>query len=851
MKFRQNSFAGGLNTQLDFTKSPGDSFPLLINGRTRKNTIAPTNKHLLLDAPTGLKQGLYIIGSIAIIFVAGSAYYADLTASSIVFKPVANWQPFNATTSRIYAELVPASSNRFNRSGTPDSVVRVFNASLAIFQQALFCFDGINTPQAILPDGSAVTLGIYDNWTQNNPNYVPVGILPAWASNKLFLVSPDLLRVYHSVSGRAHDFVINIDGAGAKSGDAESLSQTVSFNPITAVRSLSSGEVLVGTLFGTFALRLDYDHPFFGEPDLIPITLFPAGPVNELSIVDVLKDTAFITQSGIHAFNAVAQAQRESNNYAFGAKIRGLITNPETDKALIQSDTCTCIYDDYVFFAVNTIYGYGALVYDTISEAFCSLDLSFGRVKQYASTKISGSERLFFIDTSNNLYEAFADDTKNATRIYLGEVTPDVAGVQLLVSNVSLIFADAREAGNVKISLYADRELKESAVFQVSPSGFSVDLPLSIPFKEVKQVESVDYDLTSKVRGWKAGAMIEWDFNAQLTDAIIDYETRNVNPDMTLASRVDVQKLCFLADSGYPTNLTPAGPFPVDEFIIVSVTKGSRYAFVGNGQGPLVNGKQIVTEGLFVAAGNTVAIHGSGAVTCGLWLAENYMQVLDAIYSENPSAILHGGDFAYNSGTQLQVQAAKLPIRSAIPFHPVAGNHDLVTGAGLYFYAALGIPRYYHRDFENLSVFFYNTTAIEPDGYISTSIQAARLQTWAAASTKPHNIVVMHYAPYTNDATHYPGNTNLRFFKDIPNISAVLCGHAHCMERWVVDSFPYFVSGAGGISVRAAVANPTQTPAFENHTDFGYILLEVDPLTCKVHFKNVDGTILDSYALYA
>ena len=858
--FKQTSFLGGLDAKLDATKIADDAYPLLVNGRIRKGVVSPTSKHIALaGVPQGNYQGLYITGSFLLLFVSGIAYWSDVTAVPMIFYPVANWTSMDSTAKRIYAELVPATSNLFNRQGTPDSTTRIFNKSIAVFEQAIFCFDGstTNNPQAVRPDGTAVDLGSYDTWTQDNPLYVPKGILPAFCSNKLFLAALDALSVLSSVSGRASDFVINLDNNGDKGGDADTVSQAVSFNPITAIRSLSTGEVLVGTLYGTYVLQLDYTNTQFGEPYELPVFLFPAGPINEISIVDILSDTAMITQSGIHAFNAVAQAKRTSNNFPLGAQIRAIITNPTTEKAIIQKDTCAAIYDDYAFFAVNTIYGYGALVYDTITQSFHSLDLSFGQVKQFASARINDTERFFFITADNVLYEAFADTKKNTTRILLGEWTPPEASDMTLMYMVNAMFTSVREPGQVKLSVYADRVLRSSAVLDVTIDKRDISLPISIPFVDGPQVAPVGFQF-NKTRAWKMSAMLEWNFAGDLTDFSVtgtNETAENVRLTPPVVDNLDIasaEVFAFLADSGYSDQLNPTGVYNANGVVMVDVVLGSRYVFNPVSDGELANGPDIVKEGLFTAKSATLFIKGTPGqpITFDLRTAENYCQVLDAINAEPAvQQLIHGGDFAYPLGTQLDVIMARYPINRDICYLP--GNHDVVTENGKYFFNLLQIPRYYSRSFRFVDMFFYNGEPFEPDGVNSTSLQAGVVKNWIVNSTRPFKILFCHQPPVTNDLAHYPGRADLLFLTQLPGLSAMVTGHAHNMERFDLSGFPLFTCGTGGSSLRGFVSPAQQIPAaFMNTGSYGYLLIESDALSCKLSFKDTHGTVLNSFSLH-
>ena len=865
--YSQNSFAGGLDRDFDPTKIRRDSYPLLVNGRIRENIVVPTKKHLQLNPPSGTYQGIYAIGSFIVIFISGVAYYADISSSPITFQPIKNWTTLNQSVSRIYAELIAVTSNFFNRYG--DSALgaatlslNTFNNAISSFPAALFVTDGVNQPQAIYPNGEATVLAKYTDWRKDKPEYVPVGILPAQLNNKLFLVSPDRKRIYHSVSGRMTDFVVNIDNAGNPGGNAETVSAAVSGNDITAIRPLSSGQLLVGTLYGTYVLNLEETIQVFGEPYLRPVYLFPTGPVNELSVVDILQDTAFITQSGIHGFNTVAQANRESNNAPLGAKIRGLLQNP-------QKDTCATVFDDYAFFAVNTIFGYGAIVFDTIRQQYVSLDLSFGQVKQFAVTKLDGRERMFFITAQNELFEAFAGSGVNSCRIYVGEFTPNdtgrLADTQAFVETYDLVFSNIKSAGQVKITTFTDQKIVNEAVLEVNPVIPSTTTQV-LPFQPA-QTFDVSYRIGKPILGWKSGLQVEWNFDGALTDICVDGEEKTAeNTGMAPIVVKNQIELAFIADSGFDVELNPGGTFGPDNFLCLAVEKGASYIFEPNGNGNLVQGGLKLSSGVFTSSGYSVAIQGTGPMTFSLRRITNFAAVMEAINKVNPMAILGGGDHCYNSGTVLDVSMGLNLFKGRLV--ACAGNHEYDTDLGKAFFAAQLIPRYFsYTSLDYVDFFFYNggwTSAnvgvdsngvpgptSEPDGNDVNSKQFSWLKYEVSKSTKPFKILIVHEPPYTTDNSYYPGYTPLRLPYRSIGISAVLSGHGHNMEKTIVNGFPYFVCGTGGRGLRGFRSGTTGVSQFRNSDTFGYLYLKVDSLTCLIQFRDTDNNILHEHALYA
>lgn len=875
--FKQNDFSGGMFREFDSTKIPPNAYPLLINGRTRENVVTPTSKHLELDGPAGTYQGLYVAGSIIVLFADGVAYYGNINQNPVSFTPLAGWSAMSTSASRIYAQIIPTTANFLNRNGTPDLVTQAFNGSIASFQQCLLVFDGISQTRAVFPSGTFITTGTYNQWTKNNPVYIPSGVLPAVVNNKLFLASADRQRIYHSVTGRMTDFVVNIDADGNAGGDAETVATAVSFDPLTAIRALATNQLLCTTLYGSYLLTLDYEDPKFAEPYLRPTFLFAAGCVNDLSLVDVIlitpdgsirSDIAFITQTGIYSFNDVLQAKRESTNLPFGSKIRGLLRG-------IQADTCAINYQDYALFSVNTIYGRGVLVYDNTRQAFQSLDTSFGHVKQFANTRISGSatiegqERLFYITHDNKIFEAFGDTSAvNTTRVYLGEWSPEEAGNDLLIDSVDLEFGNVEASGAAKVSSFVDHEFKEAKAYTLTVEGFENNYPIPVPFESVKAGIGVNCPMSSRAKGGRFGTLVEWNFRGNLVSAAVNGQVE-VAANVTLAEQVQVmpERFAFIADTGGADELNTGGSFDANGLRVVTVTPGARYIFSANGDGNLVSGAISISQGMFTANNTRVTVKGTAlaATNFSLRTITNFMSVLDAIQAAEPLAIIGGGDHSYPNGSSLDVTLGKLPI--TIPFHPVAGNHDYDTLSGSYFFNKYGIPRYYSKRFTNVEFFFYNggwTTAnvpvnangitsgatSEPDGNNSTSLQSAWLRNAITASTAMFKIIIVHEPPWTTDDSYYPGYADLRFLSTV-GADAVISGHGHSMERWDKNGFPFFVCGVGGRSLRGFRANTAGLSAYRNSADYGYLEILVDPLGCKLSFKNTTGQTLDSYDLHS
>src|SRR3989442_5253059 len=75
--FLQKFFDGGINLISSDTALNDSEYVWLVNGRQRFGYIEPNKRNKLIDAPSGIKQGIISIGNILILFVSGKAYYHE------------------------------------------------------------------------------------------------------------------------------------------------------------------------------------------------------------------------------------------------------------------------------------------------------------------------------------------------------------------------------------------------------------------------------------------------------------------------------------------------------------------------------------------------------------------------------------------------------------------------------------------------------------------------------------------------------------------------------------------------------------------------------------------------------
>jgi len=197
-------------------------------------------------------------------------------------------------------------------------------------------------------------------------------------------------------------------------------------------------------------------------------------------------------------------------------------------------------------------------------------------------------------------------------------------------------------------------------------------------------------------------------------------------------------------------------------------------------------------------------------------------------------------------------------------FFPSLGNHDYTDGGGstAYFnyFTLPNNERYY--DFVRGPVHFFvidsnpsGTGSAPGDGRSPTSAQGTWLQAGLAASTLPWKIVYMHHPPYSSGSIH-GSETAMQWPYEAWGATAVLAGHDHTYERVMRDdnsngtSMPYFVTGAGGMSLYT-FNTPVTGSAVCYSSNYGSMKVQATATNITFEFWSVagSGTLIDSYTI--
>lgn len=731
-----DAFTGGISAQLDATKTGPAQYRVAINTRVRKNTVEPAFQHVKMDSPAGVKQAVFALDNKLILVTAGTAYWLN----GATFVPCGNTQ-LSATADVIYHANVPKPSNYFVGPNKTYASIVSTTPLVAVLQ------DGINQAALLSSDLAMRRAKTYTEWSYSNPEYVPVGKLMTFSGSVLYVVSSDGTSIARSVSGRPLDFVLSFNsGTGVQMGDAWTTATSVSTAPLTFIAAAQDGGFLAATRYMLHGVTPITDLLIFGEPYLQPKELFPVGIVGKQAMTLVKGETAYVSPAGIQLFNQTAQQFRESNAHPLGAPITSLLVKP-------LADACACTADDYTFFAVETMFGNGIVVYDTILEQFVSIDLTAGRVKEFAVYQDSGVTRLFYITDGDELYEIpLYSGQRACAAIYFGEwLALDKEGKQdpvrrHRISNVHLGLTNVKEAGYVSIRSYMDREEQEPQVIPIDAEG--------------------EVQLDSK----------NFPFIGESPSAVYPVAYSSTKRGMALGLRLDIACDCRLAALSVETDV-----FNVDSPRSIVPAKAETYKVIGNERADSIitsddvaeSGQDYYAEARSSSGAYIINAESRVVLPAGGHVARNFTAYADRLTISGSCAVYHfqtlqdrlgspdrlTGVFLLGSldATDTYTALARFFRTRGYTVHATA--NDLTqsdTTRAKDFFGCFGKPRYYlmaGRDIDFYCLSFPLTSGSPPEllynGEYATWVKLMISQR-STLSPRRINVIMTPISPYLN-----------------------------------------------------------------------------------------------------
>jgi len=551
-KFDIKDFSGGLRRNVDPSKLSESQYPLLVNMRSRYGTLKSIKLPKYFDEfPSGKFQGAYAQGSQILVFVSGKAYYRNFEDTQTSFRLLPSFL-LDSNVDYIYAEAVPTSYYNFGREASTDNLNITKTATFSSPSPAcIVCQDGINQPWLIFSTGGVSKAKTFQEWSQEDRQYVPIGKQMLYHDGILYVVSPDGRKLYRSVSGRALDFVIAIDTDGNKLQDnlykveAERLAHNINNAEITCLAKLSIGSsnpnfgspFLVGTKIGSFKIEPNFSNLLFGEPTFRNTSVFPTAPLNQASFTYSRGDLHFIDETGLRSYNLTESVGGiVSKDDAVSAGIYTLFEGVQ------QTVTAIAFFDNYTFYGVQTAYGYSIILYDNLRNSFEALDIFEGLsspIKMFCQTNILGVKTLYFI-TTEGFYQYYGDSTTAPWQFYSKEFSTDDSLMHHKIIRFRAVLQDSFENGLLTAIPIADRKKEAALTKKVFKTLDAITYPLEIPFgqSDTETTQNISFVFQKSKQSDKIGMLLKGDFNAEIISLHLHTEQMEAKTPLEQSSQV-------------------------------------------------------------------------------------------------------------------------------------------------------------------------------------------------------------------------------------------------------------------------------------------------------------------------
>ena len=180
-------------------------------------------------------------------------------------------------------------------------------------------------------------------------------------------------------------------------------------------------------------------------------------------------------------------------------------------------------------------------------------------------------------------------------------------------------------------------------------------------------------------------------------------------------------------------------------------------------------------------------------------------------------------------------------------FWPSPGNHDWISSLTPYaeYLTLPGNERYYDVDLGLVHLYALDSDVHEPDGISAESRQAAWLKERLSSSKACFDVVYFHHPAYTT-AAHGP-TMAMRWPFRAWGAEAVLAGHDHTYERFLIEGIPYFVNGLGGEATYEFAGDPLPETKFRYNEQHGAMRVAATRADITYEFFTIDGQKRDTF----
>jgi len=800
MRITQTSFIAGMHSGYTPLKVPDSGYRLGFNCRVRNNVIEGAYKPVRISAPAGKLQALFPLDDKLILICSGAPYNVKLDTNDFTALSDPLLDP---TVELVYHQTVPAPSSFFQKDSEGNLV---FNEKISSQPECVVLQDGKSRPPIITPQLGVRLTNSYEQWSYDNPEYVPIGLQIAYNGNALYIAAVNGRSVFRSVSGRPLDFVQAI-ADGQKQGDATSTAFAVATSVLTALWPSQEGGILGATYYKMYAAIPDFSvQTAFEEPYMSPTELFPAGCVSQYALVTANGGTLFVSPQGIMQFNQTMQAKRESNNTPFGAAIADFLIKPITYAACETAD-------DYVFIAVSTVFGDGIVVYDLRLNTYVSIDL-VGRVKEFAILRSSGVDRLFFITYGNELYEMPLYSGERATpTVYFGYANQQDPTTTLRPDSLALLYADVKSSGHVVVRVFQNDGLSEEDIQtleRVAPAGLEDLVPQLPDTFRAKQLTPVVSSFTEKPYSYGVSISVTCSADAKLAAVMFEAAPNTLDRPVVKTGQTEhlevqtFRAVGFVKPDGVQTRPISADVgrlyylYGMEEPSYV-LNAGTRIETHLNTAKRFIAGSASLNTSPFATVYDfrTFETLLGSEKTDGLFLLgdlgdEPFAPVFAAAKRnrEHIYAILGPNDQDTKEENADYISQSKRPVRFVV-------STDYVD-----FYC-LSIPL---RTVDMGRDASGNLTGVTPEEMLETGSFCRWLQRQIETRDSGKFIVLMlGFPPYSNVATFTPGFAALRWAFHKYGVHAVV-SNGRAYERFTRDNVLYINAGTGS---RNALLEPT------------------------------------------